>query len=404
MRALLEARVPGVARRIADVAFVLSTLLGPRTTHADERIARDPEMAAGRRDLPKRLTIAVVTGESTLPTFEQRVSSWFADGTAVTVVLTTNVDPAALLDASSEEVRVWVVPMPGERALVTFSSADPAASARHLVREVSLPNGLDDLGLERLASVIHTAFLALREGADGFPRAQAEQELSAAGLPPSLPPEDMPRATKPPPDLAPFLRSRLETRGREPVEARAIEPRASLLLNAGYGARLRGTEGPGHGPTVGLGVQLPRALHAPTLLLGAQFLFRSRFEAGSVDASVQTSTFRALAGIEPELSPVLSLAALVGGGVDVAQIHPIRDEDGDIEPRPAGAQWRGAGEVSGGLWWRLKTLDLGALVHATFFFGDVHYGVHTNGGEQRLATPWAVQPALSLQGRFRSAW
>jgi hypothetical protein len=391
MHTRIEGRARRVVRWVAAIGLFASTLLVPCTTHAE--------------DPAPRLAITVVTVQSTLPTFEQRVSSWFADDTAVSVALTPDLAPAALLEASSGEVRVWVVPLSGERALVTFSSVEPAAPARHLVREVSLPNGLDELGLERLASVIHTATMALREGADGLPRAQAERELSAAGLPsphsPGEPPQAPPLAPGAP---TPLLRVPQETERTEPASPTTGKPRAALFLNAGYGARLRGTEGAGQGPLIGLGVQLPRALHAPTLLLGAQFLFRSRFDAGSVTASVQTSAFRALAGIEPELSPVLSLAALVGGGVDVAQIRPIRDENGDIEPRPAGAQWRGAGEVSGGLWWRLKTLDLGALVHATFFFGDVHYGVHTNRGEQRLATPWAVQPALSLQGRFRSAW
>ena len=146
----------------------------------------DPTRAAApavNRDFPKKLTITVVADEHLLSTFQERVSSWFNDGTEVRVTATSQVDEQELLASSPTEVRAWIVPLSDERALLTFSSVSPPAAPRHLVREVRLQQGFDELGLERLASITHSAFVALSEGVEGVEREQAERELGAAGVP-----------------------------------------------------------------------------------------------------------------------------------------------------------------------------------------------------------------------------
>jgi len=351
------------------------------------------------------LAITVVADQHPLATLQQRVSSWFTDGTQVTVAVTSEVDEERLLASTPSEVRVWILPLRPERALVTFSSVTPQTPARHLVREVRLRNGLDDLGLERLASVIHSAFVALRDGADGVERAQAERELGEAGVTPGskrAPVELAARMVEPRPvPVAPSQSSEIR---RAPALAR--ETPIWLLLGAGYGGRLRGPESLGHGPSLALGLQLPSKRAAIDLLVSGQFLFRSAFEAELFEASVQTTALRFQFGIEPALGSSFFAQALVGAGADIAQVHASSlPTSGTAHrlPHSTGTQLRSAGELTLGVLRRGELLDLGVYAQLNFLLEDVHYSATTDTGEQRLVTPWPIQPGLFLQGRFRSA-
>ncbi|HYQ15566.1 MAG TPA: hypothetical protein VEQ58_07410, partial [Polyangiaceae bacterium] len=206
---------------------------------------------------PERLLITVVTTEAALPTFEQRVSSWFSDGTQVTVVLAREVTPELILTTAPGELRVCVVPRDSTHALVTFATQQ-AEDSRHLLRDVRLRDGFDELGLERLASVIHSAAMALREGVEGAARADAERDLEELGL---LPATDSAPPSPPP-------RSAEVTAPRRPARRKA--QRMSWLLGAEYGARARGAEALGHGPGALLGLQLPSAHGSIDVVLRAQ--------------------------------------------------------------------------------------------------------------------------------------
>jgi hypothetical protein len=341
---------------------------------------------------PARVLVTVVSTEAPPSTLEPRVSSWFTDGTQVTVSLAREVTPELLLATTPGEVRVCVVPRGAKRALVTFATKEADAS-RHLLRDVHLHDGFDEIGLERLASVIHSACLALREGVEGGERADAERELVNAGL-------LQESAKLPAAAVATTGPAHLDAR-----PARQKSPRIGWLFGAEYGARARGGEGLGHGPGAMLGVQLPSARGTLDILLRAQVLLRSAFDAGPLAVTLQTTALRAELGIEPELGNGIFLQALLGGGVDIARIRPSRRElvDGSqlsIATREPGSQTRGAGEVAVGISKRTPRIDFGVFVRCSFLLGDVHYTVTHSSGDERLVTPWPVQPALALQARF----
>jgi hypothetical protein len=349
------------------------------------------EPSATPSPAPARLLITVVTAEAGLDTLEPRVSSWFTDGTQVTVRVAREVTPELLLATSPGDVRVCVVPRGANRALVTFATKEADAS-RHLLRDVHLHDGFDEIGLERLASVIHSACLALREGVEGAERADAERDLVKAGLlEKSL---DSPTMVAPP-----TVAARLD------IVAKREAPRLAWLFGAEYGARARGGEGWGHGPGAVLGVQLPSRRGPIDILLRAQVLLRSAFDAGPLTVSLQTTALRAELGIEPELGNHVFLHGLLGGGVDIARIRSSSRElvDGTpltIAAREPGSQTRGAGEVAVGISKRTPRVDFGVFVRCSFLLGDVHYTVARSSGEERLVTPWPVQPALTVQARF----
>jgi hypothetical protein len=257
--------------------------------------------------------------------------------------------------------------------------------------------------------VIHSAFVALREGAEGVERAQAERELGEAGVTPGSksPPAEF--ATPAPVAVTPLpvtQRQNADT-GRAPL--RATEPPIWLLLGAGYGGRLRGPESLGHGPSLALGVQLPTQRTAIDLLVSGRFLFRSAFDAEPFNASVQTTALRFQVGIEPELGSSFFAQALVGAGADIAQVHASSapsTTSGTTQagPHASGTQWRSVGELTLGALRRTELLDLGVYAQVNFLLEDVRYSAGTDtGGEQRLVTPWPIEPGLILQGRFRGA-
>ena len=370
----------------------------------------DPSAAhapAAIRDFPKRLTITVVADERLLGTFQQRVSSWFSDGTEVSVAVTSGVDEQGLLASSPSEVKAWIVPLSEQRALLTFSSVNPPAAPRHLVREVRLRDGFDELGLERLASVTHSAFVALSEGVEGVEREQAERELGAAGVATATQTPSQPASAPLAPPVAPTPKPTRDVSAIVRTPTGATNAPRSLLIAAGYGLRFRGAEGVGHGPSLTLGVQLQKGSTAFDLQLFGLYLFRSEFEAKPFSASVQTTALRAQVGVEPRLRASLAGQALLGLGVDLAQISSSAanssSEGAALLPYASGTQWRGAGELTLGILWRGALLDLGMYAHASFMFEDVRYTAQTNDGEALLARPWRIQPALSLQGRFRAA-
>jgi hypothetical protein len=398
-------RIPRARRRALALGLALLPCASlPARARADTASEQAPTAQTALDEFPKRLAINVVANESLLSTFGQRVSSWFTDDTQVVVTVTSEVDLDQMLAADTSEVRAWIVPLSAERALLTFSCVTPHSAARHLVREVRLRNGFDELGQERLAALVHAAFIALREGTDGFERASAERALGAVGIVPGG------RATLV--ELTPAAREQRPAAAadsRQQPIARAAGTRSEFLLGVGYGAKLRGPgEGIGHGPSFALGVQLPTTPIAIDLLLSGQFLFRSQFAAERFDASAQVSALRAHVGIEPALGSELWGQALLGAGVDIAQVHSSSTKGPSSDSvhtsvRESGTQWRAVSELDLGVLRRWQPLDFGVYAQFTVLLEDVHYSVNTDRGEQRLLTPWPVQVGLLLQGRFRSA-
>jgi hypothetical protein len=396
--------------RGAGAGLVICSFSVAAQAQSDAAPAAAPD---GSAQVPRRLTITVVGDRAALGTFEHRVSSWFSDGTEVSVVVADTVDQEQLLASSPAEVRAFIVPLSAERALLTFSLVAPPAPPRHLVREVRLREGFDELGLERLASVTHSAFVALSEGSEGVEREQAERDLGAAVVaargptPASQPPAPVTPVPRPLPRSPPLAPKSATETLHGPATREAAPPPRQLVLVAGYGVRLRGGEGIGQGPRLALGVQARGPRAAISLQLSGHYLFRSRFEAEPFRASVQTTALRFQLGIERQLRASLALQGLLGLGVDVARIAASVassiDASPRARPRSEGTQWRAGGELGFGALRRGELFDIGIFVYAHFAFEDVRYNAATQEGDVLLVRPWLVQPALSIEGRFRSA-
>ncbi len=368
----------------------------PVVAHAETADAPSGPSAA-----PKKLTITVVASESLVATLRERVGSWFTDGTTVGVVVTSELEQSQILNANAGEVNAWVIPISAERALVSFSTlAD--AHERHLIREVRLLHGLDELGLERLASVIHSAFVALEEGGESIARADAERALGEAGLSAtkSTPPSEF--ETPHPPAERPPQAAPAPPPPRRVPEKAARSAMPELLFGAAYGVRARGAEGFAHGPEARVGVRARARATAFELSASGQFLWRSHFDAAPFSASVQTTALRLRAGVEPAFGGAWSGAAELGGGFDIASIHADASTN-SVEARSAGSQLRPTASAALGVLYSRATLDIAVYGELTLLLDDVRYSVGTAHGEVRLLAPARVEPGLTLACRFRSA-
>ncbi len=98
---------------------------------------------------------------------------------------------------------------------------------------------------------------------------------------------------------------------------------------------------------------------------------------------------------------------MLGLGADLARISAraasSSPEQAQLLPNASGSQWRGTGELTLGILRRGELLDVGFYAQACLMFEDVRYNATSGGSEAVLVRPWRVQPALSIQGRFRSA-
>jgi len=121
---------------------------------------------------------------------------------------------------------------------------------------------------------------------------------------------------------------------------------------------------------------------------------------------VPTCALRVQFGIEPRLTGALFGHGLLGRGADIARISARESSANDgsllLAPHAQGTQARAMGEFSLGLLRHGEVVDVGLVAQAIFAFQEVQYSAKANGGETLLVKPWPIQPALSLQGRFRS--
>lgn len=405
--------------------------------------------------LPRTLRISLVHSGPPVATLQERIASWFPAATEVLVREQSDVDRAQMLGAPSEgEVRLWILKLSEQRAVVVFAVAD-AASTKHLVRDVELRSGLDELGLERLAFVVHSAVVALGEGSATTPREDVERLLdseavarlptvgatssdadtfaSASGsfaaasgasaaaqtgpLPPVPPPSPPPSAV-PPTTPGPELSA-----GRAPLPPAPPRPAASasadalpadagtntsralpVALAAGYGVRFRGPEGTGHGPLAEVSATWQQSANVFAALAGGHLFLPSAFEAEGRDVGLEVVHLYLGAAWDRRLSVSWSSALSVGPGIDLVRVEPPPAEENSegeaFAPRAEGNQQRPTAEASLGIWYANPVLAVGLFVQTIFVLNDVEYRIATESGERSVLSARRIQPGIALRLRF----
>jgi hypothetical protein len=344
-------------RRVALLGMFFVALL-PRTVRAEPRA---------------RIEVTLVDAAAADPTLGARIASWFdAARFDVELARATQLDPATVLaPASGEGVRVWVTLVDVQHARLYFAALEASGERTlYLLRDIALDAGLDELGSERIATVLHLSSLALLEGQLESERESVEASLHVEPPPPAAPP---PATPAPAPTPQP------------------TRERFRLALGVGYGLVLRGDEGLGHGPRASL--EALRAHFGFGLLFTSSLPRTLRFE--DVALRLYSLSLTPLLGGHLVLSPRLSLRAYAGPSLSLVRFQP-ESAASDVVLTGAARELRVSVLAGLGVRLALGRVDLGLALECAVPLEHTHYDIERAGQRQRIAEPWPVMPGAAL--------
>jgi hypothetical protein len=318
-------------------------------------------------------------------TFAERVSSWFDPVRFEVVVRAAPVlDASRVLEPSpNRSLSAWVVVERGAAHLYFATPAGKGAEPRFLLRTLSLSDGLDEMGAERVAEVLHLSALALLEGEQHSERSELERSLG----------EDGAVSASNKRQAAQGSASELRARVRPNAET---NPSTSALLEfgLGYGLSVHPGEGVWHGPRARIALSLGQEWRA---LLLARSALPANHDLGEMELRVQAVQFTLAVAGRCSLTPSLAIEALAGPGVDVVHYQPERSALAQVELGDAATEARP--NVSAGLGLVLRQ-RLALLAELELSLSKTHYELAFATGRRVLAEPSPFIPHLGAELRF----
>lgn len=344
---------------------------------------------------PSRVDVVFVGPEWEGTTLRERIHGWLDGRTDLRFAWREYLPGAEVVEPErTEGVRVWVTLLTSRQARLFFTVAlREGGELKYLERDVQLPNGLDEIGQERLAQVLHSAIWALWEGRDETPRSDIVEKIKRDHAPPAR--------VAPPPRPPEQRRARAPRRVPGASPSHSAGPATSWTLALGYAGSGRGDEGVAHGPLVRVGV-LPAFAPWVELSAAGQYHWPRRLEEAVV-VDLQESQLSMNLAVTWPTDDMVGVRAAVGAGVEFVRYEPVRARSAhwelggsERERRPyllwqLGTEWRLASS------WRLR----GMLALDTPFV-RTHYDVRSANGRRTLfsASPW--QPGARLELVWRA--
>ena len=363
---------------------VLATACGAATLFESQAHA----LTAAESQAPLNVTVVLV-GLPDLPSFPDRLHSLFETGTVLNIEIQPTLDPDRILrsrDGTSAEA--WIALRDDRVARIYFVvSTELGSDQRFLVRDVVLKGGLDELGKEQVAAVVHSSIVALREGELRTGRAEIERELGSRVRPhePRTRSAEAGTAARGP-------RHERQTRhGRNPSPAgRDWEIAAGL----GYGANWRGGEPPAHGVQASLSVLKSSADPRIGAFLSARHLLRSSVDASTLTLTLDGVRFRAGPALRSRLAANLAVEIGLGGGID--WVRYAASGRGTVVAIRGSDELRGAASAYSGLSYQLAPLAVMLLAEVDVALQNTHYDIVTPAGRDTVLKAAPFQPGLSL--------
>lgn len=346
--------------------------------------------AAGAQDETRRSVEIVLVGKlGQDPVFAARVTSWFRpERFTVELRRARYLDPRQVLaPASDADVHVWVTLSGDNRARLYFSSAaHSGGSESYFLRDLRLESGLDEIGAEHVAEVLHLSTQAFLDGQALSAREELERTLQAE---PAPTPEPAPAAARPVGSVSRPV-DELASATRRPAARR------EWGVGLGYGVSYRADEGIWHGPRASLEAVLLQRFGLRVAAAGALPQTRAleplalRFFGAS---------FLVAASFRHALGSRVELEWFGGPGLDVVRYEPVKPVSSDYIAARAATEARP--EAGIGLCASFAGLPrISVMAEATVPLTKTHYDV-VQGGERRVigeASP--VVPKLGFELGF----
>lgn len=348
-----------------------------RVSHA-EPSSRPPQ---------RTLEVLLVGSVSDDATFGERVASWFdAAQFRVVVQRVPALEAKRVLEPSpASALTIWVS-IDDDVAKLYFAA--PATRSgdepRFLLRSLSLTSGLDEMGAERAAEVVHLSALALLEGEQVSARAELERSLSGENKPKRVTNLDG-RAD---PDFS-----------REPQESRPkLEASAtSIEFGIGYGVSFHSDEGVWHGPRASGELGVGSALG---LSLSAQVALPANHDLGELELRLQALQLSLSAGFRRALSAGLLVEVMAGPGLDIVDYRPQRSDLAEVELGTGATEARPNLMAGFRLALGQSIVRVSLMAELALSLSKTHYDLTVGDGERVLARPSPFAQRFGVEARF----
>ncbi len=346
----------------------------------------------------QRIEIFLVGSLGRDPTLGSRVTSWF-DRTNfhVTTSNTPNLEVDRVLrPRSGVALEAWVILLDEKRARLYFTFAEPQEGRTvYLLRDLRLEHGLDEIGAEHIAEVLHLSVLALVEGHAESRREELEDTLARDAS--MLSAQTSSTADQPRPNPLPQASETLRRdEAPRPKSANGETKDRSFELGLGYGASFRGDEGLWHGPRA--------SFHLRGSVVGAAGVLEGSFPSthsfDSISVRTYGASFALLAQSHHTFGESVAGEAFLGPGLDLVHFAPERSADSDVSVADDATEGRPKIVVGAALIFGHTSPRVAVVGSASFALTRTHYDVVLEGENHVVARPWLVFPTAGAELRF----
>jgi hypothetical protein len=333
---------------------------------------------SGESAQPLQVEIVLVGAGADDLVLGARVQSWFGASAVVSVsrqdalvidnVLKPRTDRHALawLTLRSPTVARIYFAFPGEKG----------AAPRYLYRDVPIEHGLDEIGSERVAQVVHSSISAIVEGQGGASRVEIEHELAA----------DAPRSQPVAEERSPTL---------------VVPPTApsgpSLVAEVSYRFTSAGGEGLVHGPGIALGATAPAGGYRFGAVLRGEYRVPRSATFDGVTLRWSGGVFRIAGRADLVVDSATRVGLEVGPGLAWVLYDPSASGGSGAVPNPGGSDQRPFGFVGIGVSRSMAHLRVGARAEIDVYANRSHFDVDTGAGTRELVGAALAQPCILIE-------
>ena len=343
---------------------------------------------------PAAVEVTLVGAVGKLPAFPARVTSWFdSNRFKVSVHTATRLDASSILSPKPQRgVYAWVLLRSSTHGRLYFASASgPDRQTTYLVRDLDLEQGLDEMGAERVAQVLHLSTVALLEGQAATRREDVVRVLREEPEAQDAAEEDA-SSTPPGPHPAPATKTVPHANGK-PSRGSTIDAE----LAVGYGVSLRQDEGVWHGPRVGFGARMDNGWGLQALGQGA---LPSTHELEVVELEFCGGSLRLAGTYRHTLVRSVALEWFTGPGLEIVHYRVRRSLDPGVSPG------RGDTEARPGIFaglsgvFRHDSPRIAVTAECLAALTRTHYDVVSDDSRQTVGRAAPVVPSLGMCVRW----
>ena len=358
------------------LALVTSSVLSTLGANAHAEPSEPPAVTATA--VP--VEIVLVGRAARDASLANRIKSWFGADAALSFATEKELAADRVLGPHpAGGVAVWITLRTAREARLYFAAAGEAREpTRYLIRDVPLDDGLDEIGSERVAQVVHSSVTALVEDSvEAIARPELERELA---------PEPPPTNAEPPKQVAP------PHPDDDAPPPDSSGPSLTPLFGAFYRGAWAGDEGIAHGPGIALGATIGSDAWGAGMVGRGHYVWphAERFD----DIALVLSELSARLGARGVMrtgGPNIDLE--LGGGAAWVRYDPDGDASGPV-PAARDTDERFFWFASLGVRWMAGPIHVGGRFELELYPVRSHYELDTG---QEVAASSRYRPALVLE-------